>query len=59
MDTLVQDIRYGIRLLFTNVGISLVVVLALALGIGANSSIFSVVNVMLLKRFRMRAQNVS
>ena len=59
MDTLVQDIRYGIRLLFTNVGISLVAVLALALGIGANSSIFSVVNVMLLKRFRMRAQNVS
>jgi putative ABC transport system permease protein len=49
MDALVSDIKYGLRLITKNPVFSLVVVIALALGIGANTAIFSVLNAVLLK----------
>ena len=53
---LFQDLKYGLRMLAKNPGLTFVIVLSLAIGIGANTAVFSVTSTLLLKPLPIRTR---
>jgi predicted permease len=54
MNTLFRDLRYGVQMLLKNPGFSMIAILTLALGVGANTALFSVVDEILLKKLPVK-----
>jgi len=57
MGSLAQDLRYGVRMLLKSKALTVVAVLSLALGIGANTAIFSLIDAVLLKTLPVKSPN--